>query len=82
MNNLSIYCADYHPLQDPDHQNLLCSHGITDVLCQCVHSTTPKVNHIFVNLIKRLFLIRSGYVYVHIHVGDPCCSTVPVFSGI
>ena len=46
MDNLSIYYADYHPLQDPDHQNLLCSHGITDVLCQCVHSTTPKVTHI------------------------------------
>ena len=52
MNSLSIYCAECYLLQDPDHQNLLCSHGITDVLCQCVHSTIPKVHvtHIiFVN---------------------------------
>ena len=33
-----------HNYQDPDHQNLLCSHGIITVLSQCVSSSMPKVS--------------------------------------
>ncbi len=76
MNSLSIYCAECYLVQDPDHQNLLCSHGITDVLCQCVHSTTPKVNRILWIMVKRLFLIRYSCV------GDPCRPAVSVVSGL